>query len=430
MGPVTLSIVATVVGTLFVVLATGSATAGVACGLAGLLITALMYDGAAHGILHPDASVSGLEAHGAKGTGGPDAAPLSIDLLDQPELDALIEGLPEPALIVSAGRIARANRAALALLGHHVLGQDARIAIRHPAVTQHLVGARAGMATVQMELVGIGAADQIWDLRITPLSPARQLVLLSDQSTRRAAERMRVDFVANASHELRTPLAGILGFIETLSDRDAGSDVATRERFLAIMEGEARRMQRLVDDLMSLSRIEAEKFRMPEQTVDLCALVQETADLFRSGAMARPGEIALDLDMGTPPVRGDSAQLNQLVHNLVSNAIKYGRPGTPVTVMVQRDGVDAIRLAVTDEGDGIAPEHLPRLTERFYRVDSSRSRAMGGTGLGLAIVKHIVERHRGRLQIDSALGRGTTVNIMLPVPDMQGNGNACHIIAI
>jgi two-component system phosphate regulon sensor histidine kinase PhoR len=228
---------------------------------------------------------------------------------------------------------------------------------------------------------------------------------------------MRVDFVANASHELRTPLAGILGFIETLNDREAGSDVATRERFLSIMEGEARRMQRLVDDLMSLSRIEAEKFRPPEQVVDLGIMAQEVVDIFHSSGNARARDIALDLDLGVPPIRGDSAQINQLIHNLVSNALKYGRPGTPVTLTIQRDGAEAIRLSVTDEGDGIAPEHLPRLTERFYRVEASRSRAMGGTGLGLAIVKHIVERHRGRLQVDSVVGEGTTVNVTLPVPD-------------
>ncbi|MCE7795818.1 ATP-binding protein [Sphingobium sufflavum] len=405
-GPVMLCVIATVIGTLFVSMSTQSTYAGVACALVGLFATALMYDGAAHGEIRPaDAA--------------PSPAPASLfeepPLLGQPEIDALVEALPQPAFIVSDGRIARANRATLTLLGHHVLGQDVRLAIRHPAVTQHLVGDHAGQAAT-MELVGIGIGDQSWEIRITPLSPTRQLVLLTDQSARRAAEKMRVDFVANASHELRTPLAGILGFIETLNDRDAGNDIATRERFLSIMEGEARRMQRLVDDLMSLSRIEAEKFRQPEQHVDLCALVQETADVLAKGSNLRAQDIALDLDLGCPPIRGDQAQLSQLIHNLVSNALKYGRAGTPVVVTLLRDGPDMIRLTVADEGDGIAPEHLPRLTERFYRVDASRSKAAGGTGLGLAIVKHIVERHRGRLQIDSVVGRGTTMGVMLPIP--------------
>ncbi|HEX7871888.1 MAG TPA: ATP-binding protein [Sphingobium sp.] len=407
-GPITLCIIATLIGALFVLLSTGSTYAGVACGLVGLFTTAFMYDSAVHGVIRDDMP--------------PEPPPLSIpaepfDLLDQPEIDALIEALPQPALIVASGRIARANTAALALLGHHVRGQDVRLAIRHPAVTQHLVGERAGSESVQMELVGIGAAKQSWELRITPLSPNRQLVLLTDQSARQAAEKMRVDFVANASHELRTPLAGILGFIETLNDREAGGDVATRERFLSIMEGEARRMQRLVDDLMSLSRIEAEKFRTPEQMVDLGTMTQEMVSVFNAAGNPRARDIALDLDIGVPPIRGDSAQIHQLIHNLVSNALKYGRPGTPVTVTLQRDGSDHIRIAVSDEGEGIAPEHLPRLTERFYRVDASRSRAVGGTGLGLAIVKHIVERHRGRLQIDSVVGRGTTVAVILPIPE-------------
>jgi two-component system phosphate regulon sensor histidine kinase PhoR len=407
LGPVTLCVIATLVGTLFVLYATQSTYAGAACGLVGLFATAFMYDSAVHGVIRGDLPTL---------TPPPMTPDYVVDLLDRPEIDALIEALPQPAFIVSAGVIARANRATLALLGKHVLGQDVRLAIRHPAVTQHLIGDRAGVEPVRMELVGIGAADQSWELRIAPLSEQRQIVLLTDQSARQAAERMRVDFVANASHELRTPLAGILGFIETLNDREAGGDVATRERFLSIMEGEARRMQRLVDDLMSLSRIEAEKFSLPQQTVDLCALAQETADVLKQSGTNRAQEVALDLDLSCPPIRGDSGQISQLLHNLISNALKYGRAGTPVTVTIQRDWPEAIRLAVMDEGDGIAPEHLPRLTERFYRVDASRSKAAGGTGLGLAIVKHIVERHRGRFNVDSVVGRGTIVSVMLPVP--------------
>ncbi len=333
------------------------------------------------------------------------------------EIDALMEALPEPALIVRSGRIARANAAALALFGQHVVGQDARLAIRHPAVTEYLVGPRAGREAAHMEVVGLGAPDQSWELRVAPLSDQLQFVLLADLSSRHAAERMRVDFVANASHELRTPLAGILGFIETLSDPETGSDQPTRERFLSIMEGEARRMQRLVSDLISLSRVEAEKYRRPDQTVDLVEVIEEAVHDFRHSGDPRADDIAVDIDIGCPAVRGDRPQLSQLVHNLVSNSMKYGRAGTPVTVHLGWDGDATIRLAVTDEGEGIAPEHLPRLTERFYRIDSSRSRAMGGTGLGLAIVKHIVERHRGRLQIDSVPKKGSVVTITLPMAE-------------
>lgn len=340
------------------------------------------------------------------------------------EIDALIQALPDPALIVRSGRIARANSAALTLFGRHVVGQDARLAIRHPAVTEYLVGPRAGREAAHMEVVGLGAPDQSWELRVAPLADQLQFVLLSDLSSRHAAERMRVDFVANASHELRTPLAGILGFIETLSDPETGSDQPTRERFLSIMEGEARRMQRLVSDLISLSRVEAEKYRRPDQTVDLVEVIEEAVHDFRHSGDPRADDIAVDIDIGCPAVRGDRPQLSQLVHNLVSNSMKYGRPGTPVTIHLGWDGDATIRLGVTDEGDGISAEHLPRLTERFYRIDSSRSRAMGGTGLGLAIVKHIVERHRGRLHIDSVPKKGTAVTINLPMADASGEASS------
>lgn len=383
-------------------LVSGSAAAAILCLLTGVIVLAFR---------------TGADENRAPTPPAPPVPPPAPDPINLPEVEAILESLPDPALIVSAGRIARANRAALALLGGHVLGHDVRLAIRHPAVTEYLAGPRAGRESARMELVGIGAPDRSWELRISPLSPTRQLVVMSDQSSRQAAERMRVDFVANASHELRTPLAAILGFVETLNEPEAGADPATRGRFLSIIEGEARRMQRLVEDLMSLSRIEADKFRAPDEQLDLADVVEETVREFRHGSHKRALDIALDLDIGCPAVRGDEGQLGQLVHNLVSNAMKYGRPGTPITVTLARNGADTIRLAVSDEGDGIAAEHLPRLTERFYRVDPSRSRAIGGTGLGLAIVKHIVERHRGRLQIDSTVGQGTTVSVILPVGD-------------
>ena len=225
---------------------------------------------------------------------------------------------------------------------------------------------------------------------------------------------MRVDFVANASHELRTPLAGILGFIETLADPELGKDVETRKRFLKIMDGEARRMQRLIDDLISLSRIEAEKYRLPEAAVDLSELTAEVVGVFRTSNGDRGREVEMEITPGLPAIQGDRAQLSQLIHNLVGNSVKYGRPGTPIHVTLGEGPSGMVRLSVADEGEGIGPDHLPRLTERFYRVDSGRSRAMGGTGLGLAIVKHIVERHRGRLDISSVLGKGTNVSILLP----------------
>ncbi len=343
------------------------------------------------------------------------------DLLDDPAFTAMLEGVADPLLLVERGRIARANRAALRLLGAHVVGEDARLAIRHPAAAERLASAGPMAEADEIELVGLGTREQRWQMRIVPLSvgegqrgDGRRMVHLTDRSGAYAAERMRVDFVANASHELRTPLAGILGFIETLADPELGKDDETRQRFLGIMEREARRMQRLVDDLMSLSRIEAEKYRAPDSAVDLSELVAEVVAVFRSGHGDRGREVEMEIAPALPPVQGDRAQLSQLLHNLIGNSAKYGRAGTPIQVRLSEGPSGMTRLVVADEGEGIGPDHLPRLTERFYRVDSGRSRAVGGTGLGLAIVKHIVERHRGRLDIASVLGKGTSISVLVP----------------
>ncbi|HLZ79341.1 MAG TPA: ATP-binding protein, partial [Sphingomonas sp.] len=307
--------------------------------------------------------------------------------------------------------VVRANAAAIVALGEHMVGEDVRLAIRHPAAAELLT--RDGTGAGSVEVIGLGAPDRHWTLSVQPLGPGTRLVRLSDRTATRATERIRVDFVANASHELRTPLASLIGFIETLEDANGPDDAGIRQRFLGIMAGEARRMQRLVDDLISLSRIEADKHRAPADAVSLGALARETADTLR-GDRTGKSRIELDIEDGLSAVAGDRAQLSQLLHNLVGNALKYGDPAKPVRVTLARGGPSMIRLAVADEGEGIAPQHLPRLTERFYRVDPGRSRAVGGTGLGLAIVKHIVERHRGRLDITSTQGVGTTVTVLLP----------------
>lgn len=363
--------------------------------LAGLFATALLYDA--------------IEQRIALAITRPPPAPAGGASRD--ELATLLDALPHPCIIVHRGRIERCNRAALDLLGRHIVGQDVRLALRHPAAIELLTAPGGVREPVRIPIAGLGMTGQSWELDIQPLEQDRNLALLLDQSGRQATEQMRVDFVANASHELRTPLAGLLGFIETLRDPVAGNDKATRARFLAIMDGEARRMQRLLDDLMSLSRIEADKFRAPEQPVALPPLIEEVASIFRQSQTDR--EIILQIAPDVATVRGDRAQLSQLLHNLVSNALKYGAPGTPVTIAARRIDDDMTELSVADRGDGIAPQHLPRLTERFYRIDSSRSRAMGGTGLGLAIVKHIVQRHGGTLHLESKVGVGTVIRVAL-----------------
>lgn len=345
---------------------------------------------------------------------------------DAPTITDVLDAVGDPLVVVGDGRILAANAAARRLLGQHIVGEDARVAIRHPAAAERLAITGDGGDASPIELVGLGGRDTRWAMTVAPLPGARRLVHLVDRSAGHAAEKMRVDFVANASHELRTPLSAIIGYVETLDDEKAGGDVATRKRFLRIIGDEAQRMQRLVEDLMSLSRIEAEKYRVPDAAVDLGALATEVQRVVRDSGGERAQDLVVDLDESVPFVAGDRAQLSQLLYNLINNAMKYGRPGTPVRVRIGAGPGSMVRLSVEDEGDGIAPEHLPRLTERFYRVDSSRSRALGGTGLGLAIVKHIVERHRGRLDIQSAVGRGTTVTALLPpapIP-LSSNGNA------
>ena len=331
-----------------------------------------------------------------------------------PEIADVLEAIQEPVLIVAEGRVTHANAPARALLGSHIVGEDVRLAIRHPGAAERLASPISGTPQGPINLVGLGTLDQRWEMRVSRSAGGQRIVHLIDQTGNYAAERMRVDFVANASHELRTPLASILGYIETLADEKAGADADVRGRFLKIMFDEARRMQRLVEDLISLSRIEAEKYRLPDRAVDLTELIAEVRSELFDAADARSADIAADIDLGVPAVAGDRAQLSQVLHNLIGNAMKYGRPGTPVTVRLWSDAAGMVRISVADEGDGIAPEHIPRLTERFYRVDPGRSRAAGGTGLGLAIVKHIVERHRGRLDIASTLGKGTTFSVLLP----------------
>ncbi|UVO52095.1 ATP-binding protein [Sphingomonas sp. SUN019] len=326
--------------------------------------------------------------------------------------DAILEAIVEPVLLVRDSRVAFANSAAKTLLGAHIVGEDARTAIRHPAAAGHLLDQRVGDVLQPIELVGLGTLDQRWEMRVAALTDGTRVVHLIDRTGSYAAERMRVDFVANASHELRTPLSSILGYVETLADA-AGEEPETRARFLKIVLDEAHRMERLVEDLMSLSRIEAEKFRLPDATVDLSELIDEVQAELVDAHDGRGRDVTVDVANTIPLVTGDRVQLSQLLHNLIGNAMKYGKAGTPIRVTLTADASRTIRLVVTDEGDGIAPEHLPRLTERFYRVDPGRSRSLGGTGLGLAIVKHIVERHRGRFDIASTLGQGTRVTVTL-----------------
>jgi len=325
----------------------------------------------------------------------------------------LLEGLPEPAIVVLGQRVVLSNSAARALLGETIDGTPVEAVISHPAALEALSGRDQAE---DVELTGLDGSRRYWLMRAAQLGDGTRLVRFVDRSEARAAEQMRVDFVANASHELRTPLATLIGYAETLREQAAEIDPATRDRFLAVVHEEARRMQRVVEDLISLSRIEAEKFTTPTDAVDLAPLIDEATDGVRRMADERRSQLVRNVERKLPSIAADRSQILQLLENLLTNALRYGEPGTPVTVSAALEG-SMVHLSVSDEGEGIAPEHVRRVTERFYRVDTSRSRSLGGTGLGLSIVKHIVERHHGRLSIDSTVGRGTTVHVLLPVAE-------------
>ena len=344
----------------------------------------------------------------------PPPAEPAFDESHLPTLEQLMNAIDDPNMLIVGRRVERANPAALALLGTHIVGEDVRLAIRHPAAADRLTGeAGAEESRVAMELVGIGERERPWELIIHELKGNARFVRLADRSSAHAAEKMRADFVANASHELRTPLASLLGYIETLQD-GAAKEKKTRNRFLKIMHGEASRMQRLIGDLMSLSRIESEKYRAPADEIELGPLIQEACLAICAEQGVEQNRVEIRAAPEPVTIAGDRVQITQLVSNLVGNALKYGDQESPVTVRYQPISDDMMRLTVEDRGEGIAPEHLPRLTERFYRVDPGRSRSLGGTGLGLAIVKHIVERHRGRLTVESEVGKGTKVSVDLP----------------
>ncbi len=317
---------------------------------------------------------------------------------------AILNHIAAPALLVLGDQVTFANPAALFLLGNHIVGQSIRIALRNPAAVELASSDSGG----QINLEGLSVAGSKWEMACHILGDNLRLITLDDISVQASVARAHADFVANASHELRTPLAAILGFVETLEDAKLDRDTATRARFLGTIKREAGRMQALIEDLMSLSRIEASKHDAPEGVIDLVALSREAA-----GESARLANVTIEANVPQALITGDRGQMAQVLRNLVDNALKYGKPNGHVTIAIEATETGWVSVMVRDEGEGIAPEHLPRLTERFYRADASRSRAAGGTGLGLSIVKHIVERHRGRFDIVSRSGNGTTASIML-----------------
>jgi len=337
----------------------------------------------------------------------------------------ILDAVPVPLVLVGGDeRVVHANGAATALLGRALEGRHYVTALRAPAVLaciEPVILGHRDRAEGRL-LTSEGAREATWRVTATPvpLDGSRGvLVAFEDATAIQEAGQIRRDFVANVSHELRTPLTALLGFIETLRGA-AKDDPAARDRFLGIMEREAGRMNRLVHDLLSLSRVEAEERMRPTDPVDLSAVLRSVVLSLRP--VADEAEVTMSLSGTETPriVPGEADQLAQVFTNLVENAVKYSGRGRTVTVSLGQPAQDpairceAVPVIVADNGDGIPAVHIPRLTERFYRVDSHRSREKGGTGLGLAIVKHIVNRHRGRLRIESEVGQGSRFTVVLP----------------
>ncbi|GMN01604.1 sensor histidine kinase [Erythrobacter sp. MTPC3] len=333
----------------------------------------------------------------------------------------LLENSSTPVLVTEKNTIAIANAAARRILGQHMVGQDARVAFRQPEAIALFNKDRSGRAIVR----GLVRRQDIWEINRQTVYRGVAVIELINQTAEADISRAHTDFVANASHELRTPLAAILGYVETLSESNDSLDSPTSQKFLGIIEREGKRLQSLISDLMSLSRVEAEKHDLPTDLIELPGMVERAAQ--DAAGPNRAEQLVLSLS-AEAKVRGDRQQLEQVIRNLVDNALKYGTPGSPVNVTLDRSRDSQARITVVDQGEGIAPDQLPHLTRRFYRTDPGRSRASGGTGLGLAIVKHIVERHRGRLEIDSDLGKGTRVSVRLPLAE-QGDSAKSGAVA-
>ena len=339
-------------------------------------------------------------------------------------VDVLLSKIPDPIIVIDRQMAIReANDAARALFSALRVGQPLFYTLRAPDMLAGVEKVLASAEPVHVEFHQRVPMERTFDVHISAFANSSVesgqgvMLFFRDLTEARRLERMRADFVANVSHELRTPLASVVGFIETLQG-PARDDAAARDRFLEIMRNQAWRMTRLIDDLLQLSRIELRAHISPTSPVDLRLIAGEIIEA--QGARARERGVEVGLTAPDEPlvVAGERDELLRVVENLVENAVNYGGSGGRVDVTLRRGTVNelarTVERTVSDYGPGIAPEHLPRLTERFYRVDVAESRHKGGTGLGLAIVKHIVARHRGRMTIESELGHGATFRIAIP----------------
>jgi two-component system phosphate regulon sensor histidine kinase PhoR len=346
--------------------------------------------------------------------------------------ESLLDSLPDPIILLDAGRrVLFSNAAVRQQLGASGIGRDLASLVRDPRVLESASAVLQGAAPREVGFEMVDPAERHFAVRVAPLHEETAgggtcVIAMVDLTAMKRIEEMRSDFIANASHELRTPLSSLIGFIETLRG-PARDDAPAREQFLELMHQQAERMARLVRDLLALSTIEMSEYTPPAGEISLSHLLRGVADALQVQARSRGVQVDLRIPDDLPKIVGDGDQVTQLFQNLVDNAIKYGAADGTVTIearattMPLPGGADgdnpAVCVTVADQGDGIPKEHLPRLTERFYRVDAARSRAVGGTGLGLAIVKHIVSRHRGQLRIESEPGQGSRFTVWLPVSE-------------
>jgi two-component system phosphate regulon sensor histidine kinase PhoR len=340
-------------------------------------------------------------------------------------LDAVLAGLPQPVIALDTqGEVLAVNAPATAVAPGLRRNEPVSLGLRVPEILNAIRRAIASDVPQRAEFIERVPVERWYEAIVVPVTlagisataaPRLVLVTLDDLTPLRRVEEMRADFVANASHELRTPLAALSGFIETLQG-PARDDPAARTRFLAIMQAQATRMARLIDDLLSLSRIELNAHLRPNTRVDLRGIVRQVVDGLQTLARDREMDVRVAASSDRIEVLGDRDELLRVFENLVENALKYAASGKRVDIALSADSAKGeARVSVRDCGPGIAPEHLPRLTERFYRVDVADSRAQGGTGLGLALVKHILNRHGGRLMIESLVGQGATFTAVLPL---------------
>jgi len=339
----------------------------------------------------------------------------------------VLDSLPDPILLIDDHRmVVDANQAARDTLGMELRGHDLARTLRHPDVLEAVDAVLLGTPRCTAEITLSAAPPRMFTVHVirlkdpeVPVDKVSAIVVLNDITTAKRAEQMRADFVANASHELRSPLSALLGFIETLRG-PAIDDADARARFLDIMNREARRMARLIDDLMSLSKVEINEHVRPQHPVDMRFVAENVTEMLAQKALDKEMTLTVQPHNDVPQAIGDTDQLIQVIRNLVENAIRYGRAKTEVTITISRAsripdiGGVGVGIAVADQGDGIPKNSIPRLTERFYRVDKARSKSLGSTGLGLAIVKHIINRHRGRLVVESELGQGSTFTVYIP----------------